>query len=86
MNYLGYLMIDHNVDVGGGMGYVRRALEKQPDSAYYIDSLAWGHYKLNECAEALRLIKQVESMIGSDEDEVRDHLKAIEACKTKENN
>lgn len=86
LNYLGYLMIDHNVDVGGGMGYVRRALEKQPDSAYYIDSLAWGHYKLNECAEALRLIKQVESMIGSDEDEVRDHLKAIEACKTKENN
>jgi len=66
------------------MGYVRRALDKQPDSPFYIDSLAWGHYKQNECVEALRLIKQVESMIGSDEDEVRDHLKAIEKCKTKE--
>ena len=86
LNYLGYLMIDHDLNVTEGMGYVRRALEKQPDSPYYIDSLAWGHYKLNECVEALRLIKQVESMIGSDEQEVKDHLKAIEKCKTKENN
>jgi len=86
LNYLGYLMIDHDIDVSEGMGYVRKALEKQPDSPFYIDSLAWGHYKKNECVEALRLIKQVESMIGSDEDEVRDHLKAIEKCKTKEKN
>jgi Flp pilus assembly protein TadD len=86
LNYLGYLMIDHDLNVTEGMGYVRRALEKQPDSPFYIDSLAWGHYKLNECVEALRLIKQVESMIGSDEQEVRDHLKAIEKCKTKEKN
>jgi Flp pilus assembly protein TadD len=83
LNYLGYLMIDHDLNVTEGMGYVRRALEKQPDSPYYIDSLAWGHYKLNECVEALRLIKQVESMIGSDEQEVKDHLKAIEKCKIK---
>lgn len=86
LNYLGYLMIDHDLNVTEGMGYVRKALEKQPDSPFYIDSLAWGHYKLNECVEALRLIKQVESMIGTDEQEVKDHLKAIEQCKTKEKN
>lgn len=86
LNYLGYLMIDHEINISEGMGYVRRALEKQPDSPFYIDSLAWGHYKQNECVEALRLIKQVESMIGTDEQEVKDHLKAIEKCKTKENN
>lgn len=86
LNYLGYLMIDHDINVSEGMGYVRRALEKQPDSPFYIDSLAWGHYKLNECVEALRLMKQVESMIGTEEEEVKDHLKAIEKCKTKEKN
>ena len=86
LNYLGYLMIDHDVNVSEGMDYVRRALEKQPDSAYYIDSLAWGHYKRGDCAEALKLMKQVESMIGSDEEEVKEHLRAIEACKTKEKN
>jgi tetratricopeptide (TPR) repeat protein len=84
LNYLGYLLIDHDLNVSEGMGYVKRALEKQPDSPFYLDSLAWGHYKLNECSEALRLIKQVESLIGMDEEEVKDHIKAIEACKPKE--
>jgi hypothetical protein len=84
LNYLGYLMIDHDLNVSEGMGYVNRALEKQPESPFYIDSLAWGHYKLRECDEALKLIKKVESMIGTDEEEVKEHLKAIETCKTKE--
>ncbi|MFA5215848.1 hypothetical protein [Sulfuricurvum sp.] len=84
LNYLGYLMIDHDLNISEGMEYVRRALKKQPESPFYIDSLAWGNYKLGECAEALRLMKQVESVIGSDEQEVKEHLKAIEACKTKE--
>jgi hypothetical protein len=84
LNYLGYLMIDHDLGVKEGMEYVQKALDKQPKSAFYIDSLAWGKYKLGECAEALRLIKQVESMIGTDEQEVREHIKAIQQCKTKE--
>jgi len=84
LNYLGYLMIDHDMNITEGMEYVKRALDKEPNSPFYIDSLAWGHYKLGECVDALRLIKQVESMIGTNEDEVRDHLKAIEKCKTKE--
>jgi len=83
-NYLGYLMIDHDIDVDGGMVYVKKALAAQPDSPFYIDSLAWGHYKKGECAEALRLMKQVEAMMGTEEQEVKDHLKAIEKCKTKE--
>lgn len=83
-NYLGYLMIDHDIDVDAGIVYVKKALLAQPESPFYLDSLAWGYYKKGECIEALRLIKQVESMIGSDEQEVNDHLKAIETCKTKE--
>jgi len=84
LNYLGYLMIDHDLGVKEGMTYVQKALDKQPQSPFYIDSLAWGKYKLGECAEASRLIKQVESMVGTDEQEVRDHIKAIQQCKTKD--
>lgn len=83
-NYLGYLMIDHDIDIDGGIVYVKKALLAQPESPFYLDSLAWGYYKKGECTEALRLMKQVESMIGTDEQEVKDHLKAIETCKTKE--
>lgn len=84
LNYLGYLMIDHDLGVDEGMQYVQKALDKHPDSPFYLDSLAWGKYKLGECAEALLLIKQVESIIGADEQEVKEHLKAIKNCKTKE--
>ena len=83
-NYLGYLMIDHDIDVDAGIVYVKKALLAEPESPFYLDSLAWGYYKKGECIEALRLIKQVESMIGTDEQEVKDHIKAIEMCKTKE--
>ncbi len=84
LNYLGYLMIDHDINIIEGMVYVKKALDAEPNSPFYIDSLAWGHYKLGECTDALRLIKQVESMIGTSEDEVRDHLKAIQKCNIKE--
>lgn len=84
LNYLGYLMIDHDLGINEGMKYVERALEKQPDSPYYIDSLAWGKYKLGECEEALRLIQKVETMVGNGEEEVNEHLKAIKTCKPKE--
>lgn len=84
LNYLGYLMIDHDLEVKEGIKYVQKALDKHPESPFYLDSLAWGKYKLGECAEALRLIKQVKSIIGTDEQEVKEHLKAIEKCKTKE--
>ena len=84
LNYLGYLMIDHDLGIKEGMQYVQKALDKQPESPFYIDSLAWGKYKLGECAEASRLIKKVEELIGTDEQEVREHIKAIQQCKTKD--
>lgn len=83
LNYLGYLLIDHDIDVDGGMTYVKKALEQQPESPYYIDSLAWGYFKLHECSEAKRLIEKVQSMVGNDEQEVQDHANAIQNCKTR---
>lgn len=80
LNYLGYLMIDHNMEVAEGMGYVRRALELEPDSAFYLDSLAWGHYRLGECKKARALMKRVVEQMGSDDPEVASHIQAIDQC------
>jgi tetratricopeptide (TPR) repeat protein len=80
LNYLGYLMIDHDVDVEGGIEYVNRALKISPESVYYLDSLAWGYYKLNRCSEAYELIKKVEASLGRDDNEVKAHIQAIEKC------
>ncbi|MBP9493452.1 MAG: hypothetical protein KBE79_09625, partial [Sulfurospirillum sp.] len=52
LNYYGYLLIDHDIDVAKGISLVQRALELEPNSPYYLDSLAWGLYKQGKCAEA----------------------------------
>ncbi len=80
LNYLGYLMIDHNINVRKGMAYVKRALVIEPTSAYYLDSMAWGHYKLNECKKAESLMKKVIKQLGTDDPEVKSHLNAIQKC------
>ncbi|WP_373072909.1 tetratricopeptide repeat protein [Sulfurimonas sp.] len=83
-NYLGYLLIDHSIDVKAGLGYIEKALQEQPDSVFYLDSKAWGFYKLGECKKAFKIMKRIVKMDGGDEKEVQDHYKTIKRClKTK---
>ncbi|WP_456380387.1 tetratricopeptide repeat protein [Hydrogenimonas sp.] len=82
-NYLGYLLIDHNIDVKWGIELVRKALESEPDSAFYIDSLAWGHYKLGECEKAYREMKKVIEKLGLKDEEIKAHWKKIEKCRSR---
>ena len=78
LNYYGYLLIDHDLDIKKGIMLVRLALEKEPDSIYYIDSLAWGLYKDGKCKEALKVIEKI--MKNMQEKEVLDHYKKIKQC------
>jgi predicted Zn-dependent protease len=80
MNYLGYILIDHDVNVKKGMHYIREVLKKQPNSAYYLDSLAWGYYKLGHCKKAKKIMLKVMKLEGGDAAEVRAHLKKINRC------
>ena len=82
-NYLGYIMIDHNLDVKKGMKYIREVLKVQPDSSFYLDSLAWGYYKLGNCIKAHEIMNKVVKMKGGDEPEVQSHVKIIEQCLAK---
>jgi tetratricopeptide (TPR) repeat protein len=80
LNYLGYILIDHSIDVKEGMKYIQKALEKEPNSSYYLDSLAWGHYKLGQCQKANEIMRKVVTLEGGDNAEVLLHVKAIEEC------
>jgi len=83
LNYLGYILIDHEIDVKKGMKYIRETLKIEPNSAYYLDSLAWGYYKLGNCSRAKKIINKVAKMKGGDNPEVIKHVKIINKCKTK---
>ena len=57
VNYLGYILIDYNVDIDKGVSYIKKALAKDPKSPFYLDSLAWGQYKQKRYKEAYENIK-----------------------------
>lgn len=76
LNYLGYLLIDHGVDVNRGVELVKKALIKDPENPYYSDSLAWGYYMQGVYADAYKLIKFAKEKIGDDET-LNEHYKII---------
>lgn len=79
-NYLGYLLIEHNLDVDNGILLVKEALKKNPDSIYYLDSLAWGYYRLKKCKDAYRVMKKVVDRVGVEDSEVKLHWDKILKC------
>jgi tetratricopeptide (TPR) repeat protein len=81
LNYLGYLLIDHSIDIKGGIAYIDKALEMHPNSVYYLDSKAWGYYKLGNCKKAYEIMKKIVKMEGGQEKEVQAHYKIIKKCK-----
>ena len=84
LNYLGYLMIDHSIDVEEGIAYIHCALKIDPESVYYLDSLAWGYYRQNRCSEAFTIMQKVTKELGDKDPEVKMHLDAINKCLEKE--
>ncbi|MCK9473372.1 hypothetical protein [Sulfurimonas sp.] len=80
LNYLGYLLIDHDIDVKKGIAYIKEALKGEPNSIYYLDSLAWGYYKLGDCQRAAKIMKKVQNSDGSSNEDVLKHIEAIKEC------
>ncbi len=85
LNYLGYVLIDHNIDVKGGMKYIEKVLLTQPNSSFYLDSLAWGYYKLGKCKKAKEIMNRVVTLEGGDDPEVKKHVLIIDKCIKKTN-
>jgi len=81
LNYYGYTLIDKEVDIQKGMQIIQDALVQQPDNTFYLDSLAWGYFKRDNCAEAYRLMKRVVDEEGLEEKEIVTHWNAIKQCK-----
>lgn len=80
LNYIGYLLINHEVNVKEGIKYVNKALAMDKKSGFYLDSLAWGYYKLRECKKARTTIKKAQKILG-DNKELKEHYQMILKCK-----
>ena len=77
-NYLGYLLIDHDINIKKGIELVKKALKIEPDNLFYLDSLAWGLYKDGKCQEAYDILK--DKMSENKEQEIKMHFEKIKKC------
>jgi tetratricopeptide (TPR) repeat protein len=48
LNYLGYMLAERGERLDESVGYVKRALEIEPDNGSYLDSLGWAYYKADK--------------------------------------
>jgi len=80
LNYLGYILIDHDIDLKRGLQYIQRALAIEPNSPYYLDSLAWAYYKLGDCKKAYKVMQKVIELGEGEQAEVKEHIRKIKQC------
>jgi len=66
LNFLGYLYAEQGVQLDEAEQLIRRALEAQPDNGYYLDSLAWVHYKRAEYDKAVAVQTEAISQVPDD--------------------
>jgi tetratricopeptide (TPR) repeat protein len=45
LNYLGYMLAERGERLDESVGYLKKALELEPDNGSFLDSLGWAYYK-----------------------------------------
>lgn len=81
-NFYGYILIDHDIDIEKGLTLVKKALAINPSFPHYLDSLAWGYYKLGKCEEAKEAADKISKNLDATIDE---HIQLINSCKSENN-
>jgi len=73
LNYLGYMLADRNVRLEEARDLIQKALDREPNSGAYLDSMGWVYFRLNKLKEAEdKLLQALQSM--SRDATVHDHL------------
>jgi predicted Zn-dependent protease len=80
-NFLGYILIDYELDVEDGVKLIQKALKKQPNNIAYLDSIAWGYYKKHNCKKAYKYMKKVIDEVGLSDSEIKLHWDKIKGCR-----
>ncbi len=73
LNYLGYMLADRGVRLEEALGYIKRAVEIDPQNGAYLDSLGWAYFKLGRYDLAEENLARAAEKIRNDAT-VHDHL------------
>ena len=59
LNYLAYGWIERDIFIDRSLEMLKIASQKNPDSHYILDSLAWAYFKKNNLTKAVKLMEEV---------------------------
>ena len=76
MNSMGYILADSGLDVMRGLRLCRKAVDRRPQSAAYLDSLGWAYYKSGELVEARTWLRRALDMAPQEKD-IKEHFKIV---------
>jgi len=66
LNFLGYLLADHDQDLSEAEGMIRRAVEQDPDNGAFVDSMGWVLYRLGQLPQARAELERALQLTGGD--------------------
>jgi tetratricopeptide (TPR) repeat protein len=73
LNYLGYMLADHNSHLEEALTLVKKALDFDPQNGAYLDSLGWVYFKLGNYDQAEESLRRAADKSPNDAT-VQDHL------------
>lgn len=78
LNYLGYMFADRNVNLEEALAMILRAVELEPTSGAYQDSLGWVYFRLGDWAQAEKHLREAARLEPYDAT-VHEHLGDLHA-------
>jgi tetratricopeptide (TPR) repeat protein len=73
LNYLGYMLADHNMRLEEAFNMIKRAVELDPQNGAYLDSLGWAYFKLGNYDQAEDNLRRAAEKTPYDAT-IQDHL------------
>ncbi len=72
-NYLGYMLADRGVRLEESVGYIKKAVELEPNNGAYLDSLGWAYLKMNRLDLAEPHLEKAARLVSNDPT-IHEHL------------
>lgn len=73
LNYLGYSLVEKQIKLDEALDMIERAVARQPNSGFIVDSLGWVLYRLGRYSEAVDHMERAAELMPVDP-VVNDHL------------